>query len=102
MLAYLGLGHDMKQTFIGAGATYESFDGRAPYKTIINEEMKIHPAPTDDKIMIPSSFSIIGVRPRFPRMVKIVTQEIEAEIEKNTRRFWYSNLTKAKEAREQK
>ena len=42
--------------------------------------MKIHPAPTDDRIMIPSSFSIIGVRPRFPRMVKIVTQEIEAEI----------------------
>merc|ERR1719447_2297540 len=29
--------------------------------------------------MIPSSFSIIGVRPRFPRMVKIVTQEIEAK-----------------------
>ena len=47
---------------------------------MINEEMNIHPAPTDDKIMIPSSFSMIGVRPRFPRMVKIVTQEIAAEI----------------------
>jgi len=54
-------------------------DGRVPYKTMIKEEINIQPAPIEDKIYIPSSLSMMGLRPRLPRVVKIVMQEIVAK-----------------------
>ena len=68
----------MKPFFTGAVEAYEFFEGRLPYKTMIKEEIKIHPAPIEDKIYIPWSFSMIGFRPRLPRVVKIVMHEIAA------------------------
>ena len=40
-------GYKTKHSLTGVG---EALDGRAPYKTMIKEEINIHPAPIEDKI----------------------------------------------------
>ena len=70
------MGDGMKHSLTGAG---EALDGRVPYKTMIKEEINIQPAPIEDKIYIPSSLSMMGLRPRLPRVVKMVMQEIVAK-----------------------